>query len=64
MSNTHFFRCKSNPKGPLLELADWEAFEMRTHPDYERINPVTEEVIPFEEHELPHRLPMRAARSK
>lgn len=30
-----FYRCRTNPKGPLLKLhTDWEQKEMERHPDY------------------------------
>lgn len=38
MSKMHFFRCKSNPNGPLLPLTAGEAREMENHPDYERVD--------------------------
>jgi len=60
----HYYRCKSNPSGPLLVLSGWEAADMKTHPDYERVNPVTEEVIPYEEDSLPHRPILTVAKRK
>jgi hypothetical protein len=38
MSKMIFFRCKSNPNGPLLPLTPGEAREMVNHPDYERVD--------------------------
>ena len=35
----YHFRCRSNPKGPLLTLdTKWEADEMRAHPDYDPVD--------------------------
>src|SRR5574337_1579287 len=42
---THFFRCKSNPNGPLLELEAWEAREMENHPDYEEVDHLGEVIV-------------------
>lgn len=43
MARKYYFRCKSNPDGPLLVLeTSWEAREMAEHPDYERINELGE----------------------
>ncbi len=33
-----YFRCISNPNGPLLKLVGWEAREMKEHPDYEEVD--------------------------
>ena len=34
-----YFRCRTNPAAPLLILTtDWEAREMRTHPDYDPVD--------------------------
>ena len=34
-----YFRCRTNPTAPLLVLnTDWEAREMRTNPDYDRVD--------------------------
>jgi hypothetical protein len=38
MTKLFYFRCTSNPKGPLLKLTAWEAREMQNHPDYERVD--------------------------
>ena len=43
MSDTYFeisyFRCRSNPKGPLLMLGTkWEADEMKTNHAYDRVD--------------------------
>lgn len=43
-----YFRCKSNPRAPLLKLEAWEAREMKTHPDYERVDE-TGEVVTVED---------------
>jgi hypothetical protein len=52
-----FFRCKTNPSGPLLVLDTfWEAEEMKNHPDYERIDEAGELVV-FEEDSAPNRIP-------
>ncbi len=43
MATKHFyFRCVSNPNGPLLKLLGWEAAEMRSHPDYEEVDEMGE----------------------
>lgn len=34
----YYFRCLSNPSGPVLKLLGWEAKEMRDHPDYEEVD--------------------------
>lgn len=61
MSRKWYYRCRTNPKGPLLELNQaWEAKEMKRHPDYDEVDefglPVIDEddldtaekqVIPF-----------------
>lgn len=52
-----FFRCKTNPSAPLLELDTfWEAEEMKDHPDYERIDEAGELVV-YEEDSAPNRIP-------
>jgi hypothetical protein len=33
-----YFRCKTNPNGPLLKLTLSEAREMENHPDYEQVD--------------------------
>lgn len=33
-----YFRCISNPNGPLLKQLGWEAKELREHPDYEEVD--------------------------
>lgn len=34
-----YFRCRTNPEAPLLVLESyWEAIEMRTNPDYDRVD--------------------------
>lgn len=34
-----YFRCRTNPTAPLLKLdMEWEAREMRTHPDYDPVD--------------------------
>lgn len=34
-----YFRCRTNPTAPLLVLnTEWEAREMRTNPDYDRVD--------------------------
>ena len=55
-----FFRCKSNPNGPLLELKTyWEAKEMKGHPDYERIDEFGDLVVD-EEDKAPQTIPIKA----
>ena len=40
-----YFRCRTNPTAPLLTLeTEWEAKEMRTHPDYDAVD---EDGLPF-----------------
>lgn len=35
----YYFRCKSNPDAPLLTLTtEWEAREMRTNEEYDRVD--------------------------
>lgn len=59
-----YFRCKSNPKGPVLKLSSyWEAKEMENHPDYERINEFGD-VIATEESEAPHPMPFNLVARK
>jgi hypothetical protein len=49
---TRYFRCKSNPNGPLLELATaWEAKEMQGHPDYEEVDHLGEVIVREDEME-------------
>jgi len=50
MTKRFYFRCKSNPNGPILTLDTfWEAQEMRNHPDYERIDEFGERVVDEQE---------------
>lgn len=51
MANTFFFRCKSNPRAPILKLTAWEAREMQNHPDYERVDEFGEVVVSFDDTE-------------
>jgi len=45
-----FFRCRSNPSGPLLKLdTDWEAREMIRHVDYDEVDADGFPVVPAEE---------------
>ncbi len=61
MSQAYYFRCKSNPRGPLLILESFnEAQEMKTHPDYERVDELGE-VIKSEDADAPHPMPFHAA---
>jgi hypothetical protein len=47
---SRFFRCTSNPSGPLLKLdTDWEAKEMARHVDYHEVDADGLPVIPAEE---------------
>ena len=50
----YYFRCRTNPTAPLLVLTtDWEAREMRTNPDYDRVDedglPVVDEDVAVEQ---------------
>ena len=39
MSEAYYFRCRTNPTAPLLVLqTEWEAKEMKTNPDYDRVD--------------------------
>lgn len=38
MAKEYFYRCKSNPRAPILTLMAWEARDMKNHPDYERVD--------------------------
>ena len=64
MSGTKaYFRCKSNPTGPLLVLESaWEIHEMRRHVDYEQINE-TGEVVVLED-ELEGTIPFQGAQGR
>lgn len=44
-----YFRCKSNPNGPLLKLLAWEAKEMQNHPDYERVDEFGEAIESYDD---------------
>jgi hypothetical protein len=57
---SYYFRCKSNPNGPLLKLLSLkEAKEMQNHPDYERVDELGE-VIPIED-ELEGTIPFQGS---
>ena len=59
----YFFRCKSNPRGPLLRLDSLkEALEMKTHPDYERVDECGE-VIEIED-ELDGTIPFQGSQGR
>ena len=50
----YYFRCRTNPTAPLLVLnTEWEAREMRTNPDYDRVDadglPIVDEDEPVEQ---------------
>lgn len=61
---SYYFRCKSNPGAPLLILESfWEMSEMRSHPDYERVDECGE-VIVSEEADAPHPIPFHAVGAK
>jgi hypothetical protein len=62
MSNMLYFRCKSNPTGPLLKLVAWEAREMKNHPDYERVDEFGE-VIEIED-ELDGTIPFQGSQGR
>ena len=54
MSDKFYFLCKSNPRGPLLVLDTyWEAQEMKSHPDYQRVDEKGEPIIDQEEASAP-----------
>lgn len=65
MSATKFyFRCKTNPDGPILEVDTvWEMQEMRNHPDYERIDEFGEVVV-SEEENAEHPIPFHPTGAK
>ena len=44
-----FFRCKANPNAPLLKLLSWEAKEMISHPDYERVDEFGEVIETYDD---------------
>lgn len=57
---TFYFRCKSNPTAPLLKInTAWEAKEMHSHPDYERVDEFGE-VIEMED-ELEGTIPFQGS---
>jgi hypothetical protein len=58
MAEYHYFRCKTNPRAPLLKLMPWEAREMKTHPDYDRVDEFGE-VIAIED-EMDGTIPLHA----
>jgi hypothetical protein len=46
MSDKFYFRCTSNPTAPFLVLdSAWEAEEMKSHPDYERVTAAGEVIL-------------------
>ena len=52
MSKEYYFRCKSNPKAPLLTLyTAWESKDMRNHPDYEQVDECGEVIVTEDEME-------------
>lgn len=56
-----YYRCKSNPNGPLLVLESyWEAKEMKGHPDYERIDEMGE-LVPDEEANAENPIPFQGS---
>jgi hypothetical protein len=59
---THFYRCTSNPNGPLLKLEAWEAKDMRNHPDYERVDQFGEVIV--EEDEIEGTIPFQGAQGR
>jgi hypothetical protein len=62
MSDKFYFRCTTNPTAPLLVLdSAWEAEEMKSHPDYERVT-VEGDVIPDPMNSVPLRIPFSAPR--
>lgn len=59
----YYFRCKSNPDGPLLTISTaWEAKEMRNHPDYEQVDH-NGEVIEVED-EIEGTIPFQGAQGR
>ena len=60
---TRYYRCKSNPSGPLLKLENaWEAKEMKGHPDYERVDECGEIIV--EEDEIEGTIPFQGSRGR
>jgi hypothetical protein len=56
-----YFKCTANPNAPVLVLDTyWEAEEMRTHPDYVRVDEHGDLVIDAERDNAPHRFPLVA----
>jgi len=42
-----YFRCRTNPGAPLLVLeTEWEAKEMKKHPDYDQVDEDGLPVVP------------------
>ena len=60
MSKKYFYRCKSNPTAALLVLSTaWEAKEMQSHPDYERVDEFGETIT--QDDELEGTIPFQGA---
>ena len=60
MPEVYYFRCRTNPSAPPLILyTEWEANEMRTNLDYDRVDEdglpvvVEDEVQPEQEQSIP-----------
>lgn len=61
MAEKFYFRCRSNPKAPFVVLNNyWEAKEMQSHPDYDRVD---ENGLPIanEEEKAEKRIPFQPA---
>jgi hypothetical protein len=64
MSQKFYFRCKTNPTAaPLMLDSFWEAKEMKSHPDYERIDEFGE-VIVDEQDNAENPIPFHSAGQK
>lgn len=60
---TRYFRCKSNPRAPLLPLhTNWEAREMQNHPDYEEVDHLGEVIV--REDEMEGSIPFQGAQGR
>jgi hypothetical protein len=62
MSKQYHYRCKSNPRAPILTLMAWEAKDMKNHPDYERVDQYGELIV--EEDELEGTIPFMGAQGR
>jgi hypothetical protein len=66
MEPNFYFRCRTNPTAPLLVLhTEWESREMKTNPDYDRVDAdglpvVDEEELVAEEPTIPFHAGVRS----